>query len=109
MSCPRTGNPGRPTRPLAAASPLTPSWQRPCQWSGQGEVNRGPYQLSPQKRTHQRAHNLLTLVREARRALGVEIPMYQLFEAPAVAELTVTVVDVREPLVERELVEEGGV
>jgi hypothetical protein len=33
--------------------------------------------------------------------LGVEIPMYQLFEAPAVAELFVTV--------DRELVEEGGV
>jgi hypothetical protein len=109
MSCPRTGNRGRPTRPLAAVRPLTPSWQRPCHWSGPGKVNRAPYHLSPQKRTHQRAHNLLTLVREARRALGVEIPMYQFFEAPAVAELTVTVVGVRAPLVGRELVEEGGV
>jgi yersiniabactin nonribosomal peptide synthetase len=48
-------------------------------------------------------------VGEARRTLGVEIPMYQLFETPTVAELVVTVDNVREPLPESELVEEGGV
>lgn len=35
--------------------------------------------------------------------------MYQLFETPTVAELVVTVDNVREPLPESELVEEGGV
>ena len=48
-------------------------------------------------------------VREARRTLGVEIPMHQLFETPTIAELALTVDNVREPLAESEFVEEGGV